>query len=118
MGATQKVSLTVDRHALRLAKIATDRTGVSLSSIVNTALERHLTVLLQELERRRAAEEVISTFPVKHLPSAAEQRELLAHWTKARPATPAEVDGVRSRPTAKEPSRPRARKPPKRRRAT
>ncbi len=106
MGATQKVSLTMDRHALHLAKTAADRTGISLSSLVNAALERHLTSLLEELERRRAAEEVIATFPAEYLPSVQEQRELLALWSKARPATKAEIEAVsRRRSASKRPRR-------------
>jgi hypothetical protein len=94
MGATQKVSLTMERHALHLAKTAADRTGMSLSSLVNAAVERHLKSVLEELERRRAAEELIATFPPEHLPSVHEQRELLALWTKPRPATETEIEAV------------------------
>jgi hypothetical protein len=94
MGATQKVSLTMDRHALRLAKTAANRTGTSLSSLVNSALERHLASVLEELERRRAAEQVITTFPAKYLPSTLEQRELLTLWSKARPPTPAAIEAL------------------------
>jgi hypothetical protein len=109
MGATQKVSLTMDRHALHLAKTAAERTGISLSSLVNAALERHLTKLLEELERRRAAEEVIATFPLEHLPTAQEQRELLALWSKARPApTEAEIEAVSRWPAPKKPKRARS----------
>jgi hypothetical protein len=83
MASTAKVSLTMERHTLGLAKTAAERTGVSLSSLVSTALERHLADVIEQLERRRAAEEVIATFPPDHLPSAQEQRELLEFWSKA-----------------------------------
>ena len=80
MASTAKVSLTVERHALGLAKTAAERTGVSLSSLVSIALERHLADVIAELERRRAAEEVMATFPSDQLPLAQEQRELLELW--------------------------------------
>lgn len=90
--STAKVSLTVERHALGLAKTAAERTGVSLSSLVSIALERHLADVIAELERRRAAEEVMATFPSDQLPSAQEQRELLELWGRAPPPpTEAEV---------------------------
>jgi hypothetical protein len=82
MVATAKVSLSMDRHALALAKTAADRTGMSLSSLVNAALERHLSEVLAELQRRRAAEEVIATFPVARLPSAKDQQQLLMLWSR------------------------------------
>jgi len=86
MSAMTKVSLTMDHHALRLAKTAAERTGVSHSSLVNAALERHLSEVLAELQRRRAAEEIIATFPVAHLPSPRERDALLALWNKSGPA--------------------------------
>jgi len=85
MPAMAKVSLTMDQHVLRLAKAAAERTGVSLSSLVNAALERHLSGVLAELQRRRAAEEIIATFPAAHLPSPRERDALLAFWNKAGP---------------------------------
>jgi hypothetical protein len=71
----------MDRHALAMAKTAADRTGISLSSLVNAALERHLGEVLAELQRRRAAEEVIATFPVAKLPSDKQQQQLLTRWS-------------------------------------
>jgi hypothetical protein len=118
MGATQKVSLTMGRHALRLAKTAADRTGMSLSSLVNTALELHLASLVEELERRRAAEEVIATFPPEHLPTAQVQRELLALWSNAKPGpTEAEIEALsrRSRPRTARQARPSLRSKARRR---
>jgi hypothetical protein len=83
MVATAKVSLSMSRHALALAKTAADRSGISLSSLVSAALERHLAEVLAELQRRQAAEEVIATFPAADLPSTEEQRRLLTHWTRS-----------------------------------
>ena len=45
--------------------------------LVNAALERHLSEVLAQLQCRRAAEEVIATFPVARLPSAKDQQQLL-----------------------------------------
>jgi hypothetical protein len=104
MASTAKVSLTMERHALGLARTAAERTGVSLSSLVSTALERHLAEVIAELERRRAAEEVIATFPPSHLPSVQEQRELLALWSKAAPPPmEAEVESTFQRPAKRAP---------------
>lgn len=95
MASTAKVSLTMDRHALGLAKTAAERTGVSLSSLVNTALERHLAQVIEQLERRRAAEQLIATFPPELLPSAEEQRALLALWSQSSaPPAQAQVEAV------------------------
>jgi hypothetical protein len=95
MVATTKVSLSMDRHALALAKTAADRTGMSLSSLVNAALERHLGEVLAELQRRRAAEEVIATFPVAHLPSTKQQQQLLTLWSRGgNVPTDAEVEAA------------------------
>jgi hypothetical protein len=95
MVATAKVSLSMDCHALALAKTAADRTGISLSSLVSAALQRHLGEVLAELQRRRAAEEVIATFPIARLPSAKQQQQLLAHWSGGVTApTEAEIEAA------------------------
>ncbi len=95
MVATAKVSLSMDRHALALAKTAADRTGISLSSLVNAALERHLGEVLAELQRRKAAQEVIATFPVADLPSTKEQQRLLTLWGQsASIPTEAEIEAA------------------------
>ncbi|MGH7434340.1 MAG: hypothetical protein ACRENE_01550 [Polyangiaceae bacterium] len=95
MVATAKVSLSMDRHALALAKTAADRTGMSLSSLVNAALERHLGEVLAELQRRKAAEEVIATFPVTRLPSAKHQQQLLTLWSRGGTVpTEAEIESA------------------------
>src|SRR3974390_2633389 len=91
MVATAKVSLSMDRHALALAKTAADRTGISLSSLVNAALQRHLGEVLAELQRRKAAEQVIATFPIADLPSAEQQERLLVQWSHGGP-TPTEAE--------------------------
>jgi hypothetical protein len=84
----------MDCHALALAKTAADRTGISLSSLVSAALQRHLGEVLAELQRRRAAEEVIATFPIARLPSA-KQQQLLAHWSGGVTApTEAEIEAA------------------------
>jgi hypothetical protein len=85
----------MERHALHLARTAAERTGVSLSSLVNAALERHLEEVLAALERRRAAEEVIATFPQEYLPTIKEQQSLLALWNRGgNVPTDAEIDAA------------------------
>ena len=109
MGATEKVSLTMDRHSLHLAKTAAERTGMSLSSLVNAALGRHLAEVLAELQRRRAAEEVIASFPAKLLPSASEQAQLHALWSCGGAApSEAEVKAAFRRPSRTPKTRRRA----------
>jgi hypothetical protein len=115
MVATAKVSLSMDRHALALAKTAADRTGMSLSSLVNAALERHLGEVLAELQRRKAAEEVIATFPVADLPSTTDQQRLLTIWSRpARLPTEAEIEAAFvPAPKRRKPRRRRARARPR-----
>ncbi|HWL87849.1 MAG TPA: hypothetical protein VNO21_18725 [Polyangiaceae bacterium] len=109
MATTAKVSLTMDLHTLHLAKTAAERTGVSLSSLVSAALERHMTSVVEELEQRGAPEQVIATFPPEHLPNAQEQEEILASWSKASiPPTKGEIESVfegRAKETGRPPSR-------------
>lgn len=114
MVATAKVSLSMDRHALALAKTAADRTGMSLSSLVNAALQRHLGEVLAELQRRRAAEEVIATFRVADLPSTGQQQQLLTQWSLGG-AVPTEAEIEAALGAAPKRRRPRGTRPRKRR---
>ena len=95
MGATEKVSLTIGNRELRLAKTAAERVGMSLSAFVSAAVERHATELAREIERQRAAHELISTFPPEGLATPDEARALRILWASAGPPpTEADIEAV------------------------
>jgi hypothetical protein len=83
MATTQKISVAMGRDELRLAKVAAGEEGLSLSAFVTRAVRERLA------ERRRieAAHEVLATFAREEFPTPDEQRELVALWTRARPAS-------------------------------
>jgi hypothetical protein len=68
---------------------------MSLSAFVNAAVQRHATELARELERQRAAREIIATFPARALPTPEDDeefRELLAN--AAPPPSEAEIEAL------------------------
>jgi hypothetical protein len=83
MAVTYKVSVAMGVEELRLARLAAEADGMSLSAFVTDAVRDRLA------ERRRldAAREVLATFSPDELATPAEQRALLARWTRgAEPA--------------------------------
>jgi len=82
MAVTQKISVAMGRNELRLAKTAAENEGVSLSAYVTRAVRDRL----EERERQEAQREVIATFLPKEIPTADEQRALVAFWNREGPA--------------------------------
>jgi hypothetical protein len=82
---TQKISVAMGRDELRLAKTAAEEEGVSLSAYVTRAVRERL----EERRRLEAAREVLATFAVADFPTADEQRELVALWTRSHATTAA-----------------------------
>jgi len=82
MATTEKISVAMGRDELRLAKLAAEQEGVSLSAFVTGAVRARIA------ERRRfaAARHVIATFEPEDFPTDAEQHALLVSWAPA--ATP------------------------------
>jgi hypothetical protein len=91
---TTKVSVTMGRDALRLAKTLAERTGLSFSSLVTAAVERGLPEVLEELDRLRAADEWIAELPPETKPSPEELREFVRLLDRARPPTPEEIEAA------------------------
>lgn len=85
MAMTEKISVALGRDELRLAKRAAEQDGVSLSAFVTGAVRSRI----EERRRLEAARAVLAQFAPEELPSAGEQRELLALWSGGRPAPPA-----------------------------
>jgi hypothetical protein len=85
MAITQKISVAMGRTELRLAKTAAAEEGISLSAYVTRAVRS----TLEERRRIEAAKQLLGAFDPAELPSAEEQRELIAIWTRQHePATP------------------------------
>ena len=105
MAATEKVSLTLGHDEIHLARMMAERTGLSLSAIVNAAVQRHLSALVAEIERRRAAEEIIATFSKDALPTADRLRQISALWSLAKQPTEIQVRRVLGRRARKRPKR-------------
>jgi hypothetical protein len=82
MAATQKVSVAMGRTELRLAKTAAEDEGVSLSAYVTRAVRDRL----EERERQEARREILATFLPHEIPTADEQRALVAFWNREGPA--------------------------------
>ena len=82
MAVTQKISVAMGRNELRLAKTAAEDEGVSLSAYVTRAVRDRL----EERERLEAQREVLATFLPHEIPTADEQRELVAFWNRESPA--------------------------------
>jgi hypothetical protein len=85
MGATEKVSLTMGHRELRLARTLAERAGLSLSSLVNAAVQRHLAEAIAEMRRRRAADDNNATFADDALPSPARVEAILRATAEAGP---------------------------------
>ena len=97
MAATQKISVAMGLHELRLAKTAAEDEGVSLSAYVTRAVRDRL----EERERQEARREILATFLPHEIPTADEQRALVAFWNREGPPP--------SLPRRKNPRRSRAR---------
>jgi hypothetical protein len=82
MAVTQKISVAMGRNELRLAKTAAEDEGVSLSAYVTRAVRDRL----EERERLEAQREVLATFLPHEIPTADEQRALVAFWNREAPA--------------------------------
>ena len=82
MAITQKISVAMGRTELRLAKTAAENEGVSLSAYVTRAVRDRL----EERERQEAQREVLATFLPQEIPTADEQRALVAFWNRQGPA--------------------------------
>jgi hypothetical protein len=76
MAATQKISVAMGRTELRLAKTAAEDEGISLSAYVTRAVRDRL----EERERQEARREILATFLPHEIPTADEQRALVAFW--------------------------------------
>ena len=83
MATTEKISVALGRGELRLAKIAAEQDGVSLSAFVTRAVRARI----EERQRLEAARQVLATFDPEDFPTADEQRELLALWASPRMAS-------------------------------
>jgi hypothetical protein len=108
---TAKVSVTMGRDALHLAKTMAERTGLSFSSLVTAAVERGLPEVIQDLARLRAADQWIAQMPAATKPSPAEVAALVELLDRGVAPTPEEIEEAFPRaidPRSK-PSRKRAR---------
>jgi hypothetical protein len=95
---TAKVSVTMGRDALHLARSMAARTGFSVSSLVTAAVERGLPEVIAELARLRAADEWIAEMPAATKPSPAEAAALVQLLDRGKLPTPEEIDAALSRP--------------------
>ncbi len=91
---TAKVSVTIGRDALHLAKTMAERTGLSFSSLVTAAVERGLPEVIHDLARLRAADEWIKEMPAATKPSPAEVTALVALLDRGSAPTPEEVEAA------------------------
>ena len=82
MAATQKISVAMGAPGIRLAKTAAEDEGVSLSAYVTRAVRDRL----EERERLAARREILATFLPNEIPTADEQRALVAFWNREGPA--------------------------------
>jgi hypothetical protein len=82
MAATQQIGVAMGRTELRLAKTAAEDEGVSLSAYVTRAVRDRL----EERERQEAQRQVLASFLPHEIPTADEQRTLLAFWNREAPA--------------------------------
>ncbi len=89
---TAKVSVTMGRDALHLAKTMAERTGLSFSALVTAAVERGLPAVIEDLARLRAADQWIADMPAATKPSSAEVTALVALLDRGLPPTPEEVE--------------------------
>ena len=71
------------RDELRLAKVAAEEEGVSLSAYVTRAVRDRLE---ERRERKEAQRQVLATFLPHEIPTADEQRALVAFWNREGPA--------------------------------
>jgi hypothetical protein len=110
---TAKVSVTMGRDALHLAKTMAERTGLSFSSLVTAAVERGLPEVIHDLARLRAADEWIAEMPAATQPSPAEVRTMAELLDRGSPPTPEEVEAAfpRAVETRANPAKKRRRKP-------
>lgn len=91
---TAKVSVTMGRDALHLAKTMAERTGLSFSSLVTAAVERGLPEVIEDLARLRAADQWIAEMPAATKPSHEEVRTLVALLDRGSPPTPEEIEAA------------------------
>jgi hypothetical protein len=82
MAVTQKISVAMGLSELRLAKTAAEHDGVSLSAFVTSAVRDRL----EERERLEAQREILAGFLPHEIPTADEQRVLVAFWNRQGPA--------------------------------
>ena len=82
MAVTQKISVAMGLSELRLARTAAEDEGVSLSAFVTRAVRDRL----EERERLEAEREVLAGFLPHEVPTAEEQRALVAFWNRQGPA--------------------------------
>jgi len=83
MAVTEKVSVALGRDELQLARTAAEQDGVSLSAFVTGAVRARL----EERRRKAAARQLLAMFAPEDVPTAEEQRELLALWAPSRAAS-------------------------------
>jgi hypothetical protein len=80
MATTEKVSVALGRDELRLARVAAEQDGMSLSAFVSGAVRARI----EDRRRMEAARRVLATFEPEDLPTPDEERELLALWAQPR----------------------------------
>ena len=97
MPATQKISVAMGVSELRLAKTAAEHEGLSLSAFVTQAVRERL----EERERIEAAREVLAGFLPHEIPTAEQQRALVAFWNRQEPAPAAAAHTRRDKPRRK-----------------
>ena len=110
---TSKVSVTMGRDALHLAKTMAERTGLSFSSLVTAAVERGLPEVIEDLARLRAADQWIAEMPAATKPSQEEVQTLITLLDRVSPPTPEEIESAFPRAID-----PRAKSSHKKRKAT
>ncbi|MBS2019851.1 MAG: hypothetical protein JST00_43715 [Deltaproteobacteria bacterium] len=99
MLTTQKISVAMGREELRLAKTAARAEGLSLSAYITSAVRERL----EERRRMAAARELLATFAPEELPTADEEKRLLALWARPTPASPVERRSSQHRPRRRAP---------------
>src|SRR5262245_28526969 len=80
MAETEKISITMGRGELRLARTEAERGGVSLSALVTTAVRE----LLEARQRREAGRAILATFTPEERATPTEMEDLLTLWSTPR----------------------------------
>jgi hypothetical protein len=79
MAKMVKISVSVDKDKLRLAKTQAKEEGVSLSALITRGLGH-------ELEARARLQAALELYGSEGWPSEDERRAVLESWTRRRPA--------------------------------